>query len=47
VTATSLEPPLGNGAHRIKEFVPGRSIVYERVKNYWGKDLPVNIFNWL
>ena len=43
VTATSLEPPLGNGAYRIKEFVPGRSIVYERVKDYWGKDLPVNI----
>jgi microcin C transport system substrate-binding protein len=43
ITATSLEPPLGNGAYRIKEFVPGRSIVYERVKDYWGKDLPVNI----
>jgi microcin C transport system substrate-binding protein len=43
VAATSLEPPLGNGAYRIKEFVPGRSIVYERVKDYWGKDLPVNI----
>jgi microcin C transport system substrate-binding protein len=43
VTATSLERPLGNGAYRIKEFVPGRSIVYERVKDYWGKDLPVNI----
>ena len=22
---------------------PGRTIVYERVKDYWGKDLPVNI----
>jgi microcin C transport system substrate-binding protein len=43
VTNTTLEPPLGNGAYRIKEFVPGRSIVYERVKDYWGKDLPVNI----
>jgi microcin C transport system substrate-binding protein len=43
ITATSLEPPLGNGAYRIKEFVPGRSIVYERVRDYWGKDLPVNI----
>jgi microcin C transport system substrate-binding protein len=43
VRTTTLEPPLGNGAYRIKEFVPGRSIVYERVKNYWGKDLPVNI----
>jgi microcin C transport system substrate-binding protein len=43
ISATSLEPPLGNGAYRLKEFVPGRSIVYERVKDYWGKDLPVNI----
>jgi microcin C transport system substrate-binding protein len=43
VSATSLEPPLGNGPYRIKEFVPGHSIVYERVKDYWGKDLPVNI----
>jgi microcin C transport system substrate-binding protein len=43
VANTTLEPPLGDGAYRIKEFVPGRSIVYERVKDYWGKDLPVNI----
>jgi microcin C transport system substrate-binding protein len=43
VANTTLEAPLGNGAYRIKEFVPGRSIVYERVKDYWGKDLPVNI----
>ena len=43
VGATTLEPPLGNGAYRIKEFVAGRSIVYERVKDYWGKDINVNI----
>jgi microcin C transport system substrate-binding protein len=43
VGATTLEPPLGNGAYRIKEFVAGRTVVYERVKDYWGKDLPVNI----
>jgi microcin C transport system substrate-binding protein len=43
IAATTLEPPLGNGAYRIKEFVPGRSITYERVKDYWGKNLPVNI----
>jgi microcin C transport system substrate-binding protein len=40
---TTLEPPLGDGAYKIKEFIPGRSIVYERVKDYWGKDLNVNI----
>jgi microcin C transport system substrate-binding protein len=43
VGATTLEPPLGNGAYKIKEFVAGRSIVYERVKDYWGKDLGVNV----
>ncbi len=43
IGATTLEPPLGAGAYRIKDFVPGRSITYERVKDYWGKDLNVNI----
>lgn len=41
VTKSSLEIPLGSGAYRIKSFDPGRSIVYERVKDYWAKDLPV------
>ena len=40
---TSLEPPLGSGPYRIKDFSPGRSVVYERVKDYWGKALNVNI----
>jgi microcin C transport system substrate-binding protein len=43
VTATTLEPPLGCGAYRVKEFVPGRTITYERVKDYWGRELNVNI----
>jgi microcin C transport system substrate-binding protein len=43
VGGTTLEPPLGNGAYRIKDFVAGRTIVYERVKDYWAKDLNVNI----
>jgi microcin C transport system substrate-binding protein len=43
ITTTTLEIPLGNGAYRIKEFEPGRSIVFERVPDYWGKDLNVNI----
>jgi microcin C transport system substrate-binding protein len=41
--ATTLEPPLGSGPYRIKQFEPGRSVVYERVKDYWAKDLPVSI----
>ena len=43
VGATTLEPPLGCGAYRMKEFVPGRTIVFERVADYWGKDANVNI----
>lgn len=38
---TTLTPPLGSGPYRIKELVPGRSITYERVKDYWAADLPV------
>ncbi|WP_417547342.1 extracellular solute-binding protein [Marinobacter segnicrescens] len=36
-----LTPPLGSGPYRIKEFEAGRYITYERVENYWAKDLPV------
>jgi microcin C transport system substrate-binding protein len=43
ISATTLEPPLGAGAYRLKEFIAGRTIVYERVKDYWGRDLNVNI----
>jgi microcin C transport system substrate-binding protein len=43
---TTLEPPLGSGAYRIKEVKPGRSIAYERVKDYWAKDLPVTKGQW-
>ena len=40
---TTLEPPLGSGPYRIKEFSAGRNVIYERVNDYWGKDLNVNI----
>jgi len=40
--ATTFEPPLGSGPYRITSVTPGRQIVFERVKDYWGKDLPVN-----
>ena len=40
--ATTFEPPLGSGPYRITEVQPGRRLVFERVKNYWGKDLAVN-----
>jgi microcin C transport system substrate-binding protein len=43
VTATTLEIPLGSGPYRIKEFVASRSVVLERVNDYWGKDLAVSV----
>jgi len=39
---TSLDPPLGSGPYRVKAVDPGRSITYERVADYWGRDLPIN-----
>jgi microcin C transport system substrate-binding protein len=43
IGATTLEPPLGSGPYRIKDFSPGRHIVFERVNDHWGKDLNVNV----
>jgi microcin C transport system substrate-binding protein len=43
ISATTLEKPLGSGPYRIKEFVAGRSIKLERVNDYWGAKLPVQI----
>ena len=40
---TTLEPPLGSGPYRIKDFSVGRHIVYERVKDHWSSGLNVNI----
>jgi microcin C transport system substrate-binding protein len=40
---TWLDVPLGSGAYRIKDFQPGRFVAYERVKDYWGTNLPVNV----
>lgn len=36
-----LTPPVGSGAYEIGRFEAGRSIVYQRVEDYWAKDLPV------
>ena len=43
VSATTLEVPLGSGPYKVKEFVAGRSIVLERVKDYWGRDFAANV----
>jgi microcin C transport system substrate-binding protein len=43
ITQTTLEPPLGSGPYRLKSFDAGRSATYERVKDYWGANLNVNV----
>jgi microcin C transport system substrate-binding protein len=39
----TLEQPLGSGPYRIASFEAGSRIVWERVDDYWGADLPVNV----
>jgi microcin C transport system substrate-binding protein len=43
ISATTLEKPLGSGAYRIADFVAGRSLRLERVKDYWGANLPSQV----
>lgn len=40
---TTLEPPLGSGAYKVGKFETGHFISFDRVPDYWGKDLPVNV----
>jgi microcin C transport system substrate-binding protein len=46
LTKSSLEVPLGSGPYRVKNVDTGRSISYERVKDWWAKDLPVAKGQW-
>ncbi|MDX7949773.1 extracellular solute-binding protein [Lichenihabitans sp. Uapishka_5] len=40
---TTLERPLGSSAYKVGAFEQGRFIGFERVKDYWAKDLPINL----
>lgn len=40
---TTFDPPLGSGAYKVATLQAGKSITFERVKNYWAKDLPINV----
>jgi microcin C transport system substrate-binding protein len=39
---STLEAPLGSGGYKVGRFEPGRNIEFERVKDWWGADLPVS-----
>jgi microcin C transport system substrate-binding protein len=40
--ATSFDVPLSSGPYKVSAISPGRSLVFERVKDWWGEKLPVN-----
>ena len=40
---TTVEPPLGSGPYKVGRFDQGHFISFDRVADYWGKDLPVSI----
>ncbi len=38
---TTLEPPLGSGPYKVGPFEQGRYVAFQRVPDYWAKDLPI------
>ncbi len=43
---TTLEPPVTSGPYKIASFEPGRFVVFERDKDYWGASHPLNVGQW-
>ena len=41
--ASTLDAPLGSGPYKVSRFEQGRFIEFERVQDYWGADLPLNV----
>jgi microcin C transport system substrate-binding protein len=39
---STLDVPLGSGPYKVGRFEAGRYIEYERVKDWWGSELPVS-----
>lgn len=39
---STLDVPLGSGPYKVGRIETGRAIEFERVKDWWGADLPVN-----
>jgi microcin C transport system substrate-binding protein len=39
---STLDIPLGSGPYRVGRFEPGRFIEFERLKDWWGAELPVS-----
>jgi microcin C transport system substrate-binding protein len=43
IHASTLELPMGSGPYKMKEYVAGSSITYERDPNYWAANEPIGI----
>lgn len=43
IGASTMEPPMGSGPYKLKEYVAGSSITYERDPNYWAANEPIGI----
>jgi microcin C transport system substrate-binding protein len=43
ITQTTLEPPLGSGPYRVRAFQAGRQITFERVRDWWARDLNIMV----
>ena len=42
ISKTTVETPLASGAYRVVRHDLGRYVTYERVDDYWGRDIAVN-----
>lgn len=40
-TVANLDFPIGSGPYRVAKVDPGRRVVFQRVNDYWARDLPV------
>ena len=40
---SQLKPLLGSGPYKVGRVFAGQAIEYDRVEDYWGRDLPVNV----
>ncbi len=43
LSKSGLEIPVGSGPYKFKDVKAGASITLQRVADYWGNDLPVNV----
>ncbi|MEK1888083.1 MAG: extracellular solute-binding protein [Phyllobacterium sp.] len=43
ISKPTTEIPVGSSAYKIESVSPGKTVVWSRVADYWGKDLPTNV----